>query len=177
MVKQMKTEQEQRFEENMNLVYLVIHKKFKCYVNNEDVVQVGLIGLWRACEVYDPNKGKFSTIAVFYIKNEILNFLTRDYKKGFCKDSLDEQISNTDLCKNDIIYDETYEIPVDDISSKKIIEDYIKMKDGQARKILQLLLNGYTQKEISDIIGTSRMYVHNVIKEIRTELSIMMNVS
>jgi DNA-directed RNA polymerase len=48
----------------------------------EDFYQVGLVGLNKAIQNYDKNKGAFSTYAVASIKNHLLNYIrsTKKYK-------------------------------------------------------------------------------------------------
>ena len=73
-----------RFEENINLAYYVA-RRFKRRVqpqDHEDLEQVALVGLWKACQRFDPERGtKFSTFAVPYISGEIQKWI-RDQHNG-----------------------------------------------------------------------------------------------
>ncbi|GAE31329.1 sigma factor [Halalkalibacter hemicellulosilyticus] len=53
-------------------------KKLNIYRNREEFYQVGLIGLWRAYEQYDQEKGSFSTIALFKVRGCLLDFLRKE---------------------------------------------------------------------------------------------------
>lgn len=58
-----------------------IASKYSYYSNFEDLRQVGMIGLIKAVENYQPNNNpntKFSTYAVFWIRGEILEYLRKD---------------------------------------------------------------------------------------------------
>ena len=74
----MDEDKEKLFNENTKLVHYVINKSFqglKTYISGydyEDIVQVGNIGLWKACLSYNPDKSKFTTYAIRIIYNEIL---------------------------------------------------------------------------------------------------------
>lgn len=58
-------------KDNEKLVYFVIHRYFPGFHDDEDVVQCGCIGLWRACANYDSTKGKLSSFATSCVKNAI----------------------------------------------------------------------------------------------------------
>ncbi len=66
---------EELFERNMRLVYHYIHRtnfSIPGY-DLEDVIQVGMIGLWKAALTFRQDMGyRFSTYAVACIKNELL---------------------------------------------------------------------------------------------------------
>lgn len=58
---------------NLRLVHWVAKWYYKPDKNElDDLFQVGVIGLMRAIEDYDPNKGAFSTYAVMWIKQSIV---------------------------------------------------------------------------------------------------------
>ena len=173
---QKKTNQELMFDENQKLVYFVLRKKFPQYIKNEDVQQIAFIGLWKACLYFNKKNVKFSsTNATYMISHEILNFLQRDMNKGACKISLDETLYDSDNASiGSFLYDESQEISIDQISSNKIVEDYINMQTNNVQKIIRLLMNGYNQNEIGSMLGTSRAYINSVVKEVRKELSIML---
>lgn len=58
--------------ENKNMVYYLANK-YKNYGDIEDLRQAGFKGLIQAYQKYDPNKGKFSSYAYYYILGEIKN--------------------------------------------------------------------------------------------------------
>ena len=72
-------------KENMGLVYKVINEQYydkKYEFTKEDMVQTGLLALYKAIQTFDENKNiKFSTFAMTVIKNDLLKFATRDYEK------------------------------------------------------------------------------------------------
>ena len=71
----MTTEQEKLVEGNLRLVDFVIRRKFPRWREigeYEDVQQIGRIGLCKAAQTYDPDKGRmFSTYAAKCIRNEL----------------------------------------------------------------------------------------------------------
>ncbi|EQF61475.1 sigma-70 region 2 family protein [Clostridioides difficile CD175] len=67
-------------ENNLNLVHFSINRFFKSYVEQhpylyEEFYQEGGIGLYKAALNYDSNRGKFSTVAVSYIRIEMFKAL------------------------------------------------------------------------------------------------------
>lgn len=70
---------EQLIAENQRLVWSIVTRFSGRGVELEDLFQIGSIGLWRACERFDPTYGvRFSTYAVPLIIGEIRRYL-RDY--------------------------------------------------------------------------------------------------
>ena len=66
--------------QNMPFVYYLIHKYYPGYAKDEDIIQCGMLGLVKACQKYDPDKGKLSTYADKFIRHEI-NVELRDREK------------------------------------------------------------------------------------------------
>ena len=48
-------------ENNKKLVYMVLYKHFPLHVNDEDLYQIGMIGLLKAVRSYKDDTYKFST--------------------------------------------------------------------------------------------------------------------
>jgi RNA polymerase sigma-B factor len=69
--------------DHINLVREIAHRmKSRCTESYEDLEQIGLCGVLKAIEKFDPTKGiAFSSFAVPYIRGEILHFL-REHGTG-----------------------------------------------------------------------------------------------
>ena len=65
---------------NINLVHSIARKYYKeeTKIPYQDLVQEGTIGLIKAVDKFDPNKGELSTYATFWIRNFIFRALERD---------------------------------------------------------------------------------------------------
>jgi RNA polymerase sigma factor (sigma-70 family) len=59
---------------NMGLVWREAHRRQRGGLDIQDLAQVGVIGVMRACETWDPAKGAFTTHAVPWIRHAILRF-------------------------------------------------------------------------------------------------------
>lgn len=69
-------EMEVQIRKNFSLIHYVINHNFhinQSFHDYEDLVSIGSYGLYKAIVNFNPNKGKFSTLAVSLIKNEIIN--------------------------------------------------------------------------------------------------------
>lgn len=62
---------QERFEANKPLVYSAIKKRFIQYQFDEDIMQEGMLGLWKACLTFKQGYGAFSTYAYPCILNAI----------------------------------------------------------------------------------------------------------
>lgn len=82
---------------NEKLVYHVIKRYFTDKLHDEDIEQVGRLGLWKACQTYDSDLSSFSTYASNCIRNTILMELRKSTvakrnSKGYVIVSLDQEV-------------------------------------------------------------------------------------
>ena len=175
--------------ENMPLVPFIVNKYFK---NNtlmayEDKIGYGNIGLIKAVDRYNEDKGKFSTYASWIIRGEISNAI-RD-KTGKIGSKYDKSNGTAEIpvpfsFYEDIINKETdkdvmYEIPVesfeDDKINKIIINNVLSEFNSEYKNIFyKHYFEGKTSNRIAKEIGKSQPTVSrklNVIKkEIKNEI-------
>ncbi len=78
---------------NLRLVFSISKKYEDSYLEADDLIDIGIIGLIKAINGFNPTRGKFSSYAGSCIEKEILAYLkvNRKYKKGILH--LDEPIS------------------------------------------------------------------------------------
>ncbi len=77
-----------------------VASKYSYYSNFEDLRQVGMIGLLKAIEKYQPNsETKFSTYALFWIRGEILDYLRKDKNIKISKETI-ALSKEIDLCSD-----------------------------------------------------------------------------
>ncbi len=75
-------EKENLILNNQNLIYFIL-KKYNS-IHNEDLFQIGMIGLIKATEKYDESRNcSFSSFAYQCISNEILVHFRRQNRKSF----------------------------------------------------------------------------------------------
>lgn len=74
-----KKSSEKLINSQLKLVVLIANKLLKNKKSNLwDLIQEGSVGLIEALKYFDPNKGRFSTIASFHIRNKILRKIMQD---------------------------------------------------------------------------------------------------
>ena len=66
------------YEENEKLVFFILNKYYPTHAFDEDAAQEGRIGLWNACQSYDPERSAFSTYAGRAIRNAIAMSLRQE---------------------------------------------------------------------------------------------------
>ena len=68
---------EELFEENQKLVYFVVNKYYDWLAEDEDIIQEGFLGLYKASLTWDSSRSKFSTYATRCILNQIRHELRK----------------------------------------------------------------------------------------------------
>lgn len=160
---------EQMIVDNQNLIWHVINKYYCNFRDDEDIFQVGQIGLWKACINYNDARGKFSTLATTCILNEIRQeFRKREklWKYGNIA-SLDEpqyfNNAGVPITLGDLLEDRK-----DDYSA--IDYDLSCLKDKLSERdieIFKLRINGFTYNEIGKCFGFSRSWIEKIVKNAR----------
>lgn len=165
-------EVEQMLIDNEKLIYFVINKYFPNVCHDEDIEQIGWIGLWKACLNFDGSKGKFSTFAVHCISNQIkIELLDRAKQNKFGLIlSLDEPLFMENNHKLFTL--------ADTVPDKR--DDYIQfdydlswLEDSESERnieIFKMWLCGYTMRELGSHFHLSRTRVNNIIKEIKERM-------
>lgn len=150
---------------NTGMVGLVL-KSLNLNPLDDDLFSVGLIGLVKAVNTFDPDKGfTFSGYAMTVIRNEIL--ITFRKKRIIHLFFIDEpyQLENGDLVDiSEMIADnKRFEDEViSDIQMKKMLSNL----SDREKKIISLSMDGKTQREIAEILGLTQSYISRIIKSI-----------
>ena len=157
---------EELYLQNEDLVYWALHKYYPDFVYNEDLVQEGRIGLWRACLAYNEEKEVvFSTLAVPYIRNALRHGYEKLYGRSLGKREL---LRNTISLYMPVTYDKDCLLqdilPGDmDVGFLDISEALSEMSDRD-QQMLNLWAAGYSANEIAKKYEVSRGIVYRVIK-------------
>lgn len=159
---------EQVFLNNVGMIGVIL-KSLNLNPLDEDLFQIGAIGLMGAIESFDPDKGfRFSTYATPYVRNEILESIRIPKKRITKMVSLEKEIGEDGTTlQNMISSGERFE----DLSVLKIdLENCMKKLSDRERYVLTSLANGETQASIGRSIGTSRENVRRILKEIKRKI-------
>lgn len=168
-------------EHNLRLVVHIIKKYYSGYSEQEDLISIGTIGLIKAVNSFDSDKGtRFATYAARCIENEILMYF-RSQKKSAQDISMNEPIDfdaqGNPLTLSDILF--TDDTVADDIDTKMKIDKLRKcigeIENEREREIItkRYGLDGnvpLTQREIADRLGISRSYVSRIEKKVIDKL-------
>lgn len=159
-------------EENTPLVYYIIRKYFPTFIHDDDIIQSGLIGLWKSLINFDSTKNiKFATFATKVIMNDI-NMEIRKRRKSRLDISMYTSVSGTSDDNDLEIYDSMSDnlSGVHDYSTYELEQCLRSDKfTGKERTVLVYKYRGYTQKKIGDKMGISQPQISRIEKNIRTK--------
>jgi len=183
---QAKKAKEILIERNLRLVAHVVKKYQNIDEDMDDMISIGCIGLIKAIDTFDINKGRLATYACRCIDNEILMML-RNKKKTSREVSLYEPIGQdkegNEIHLMDILEQDQRDI-VEDLelqsTKKKLFRGMQECLTEREREIVILrygLSEGHemTQNEIGQLLGISRSYVSRIEKKALQKLYVHLN--
>jgi RNA polymerase sporulation-specific sigma factor len=161
------TDREQKIIDNMGLVHYVLHKYFPLYIDNQDNIQNGYVGLIKAVDSFDESTGNtFSTYASRCIFNEIAMDLRRRNK--YAKDiSLYTVLANGDTRDDPLTIEDIF-IYEDDYTTL-YIQEFVQCLDEREITVLRYLMAGKNQTYISNRLGMTRSNVCLIVKKMRSK--------
>lgn len=127
----------------------------------KDLIQEGYVGLLNAKRKYDKNLGvKFTTYAFPFIKGAMIDYIkeyTQYNDEHVPLYSMKDKnlVTNNNCYQNDITVDLEY-----------LLEDSPK----EVKKIIGLVLNGYTIREIAEVVGYSKSKVSYILDKERKRI-------
>lgn len=128
-------EKEKYAVEDMNLIHFVLKGVNRNNIPYEELYSVGSLGFAKALNGYRKNKGtKFSTFAVYCIRNEVFFYLKKEQKHMMnlsLNQTLSEDGSGHDLVLEDLISEA-------DIGKKSLEETF---EDEDFKKVLLKIIN------------------------------------
>ena len=168
-------------EHNLRLVAHIIKKFDNKYVDSDDLISIGTIGLIKGVDTFSSDKGvKITTYCARCIENEILMYFRSNNRYnndisindavGFDKDG--NEIAIMDVLKTpnpDFVSD------IDLKDNIELLKKYISVLTPREKEILNRRygLNNQdeeTQKTISKKLGISRSYVSRIEKRALTKI-------
>ena len=168
-------------EHNLRLVAHIIKKYYSSSVQQDDLISIGTIGLIKAINTFDPDKGtRLATYAARCIENEIL-MQFRAQKKTAQDISVNEPIDTDSegnpltlmdiISTEDEIVEDIYKITM----LKKLSTEVGRIKDPREKSIIMMRygLDGMrpmTPLEVSKKLNISRSYVSRIEKKALKEL-------
>ena len=156
------------FEKHQNLIYQVYNTYYQGFSYlQDDILQCGYIGLWKACETFNKDKNtQFNTYAVACIKNEIKMFLRKERK---FRVRTEHNLTSTEM---DYLFENQGDINEQEQRDFERLQDAV-LKEVKDKDVFMLYSEGYKQKEISKILGLSPTSIcrklHNDINRIKAK--------
>lgn len=169
-------EVEKLVTDNIGLVRHIAKQIDVPYIQQEDLVSEGTIGLIKAAQTFDENKKiKFSTYSAICIKNQMLMYLRKEKSFGEVK-SIDfivhEDNDGKKLVLSDLIADERdyYEEIEMNETLENLLNWILNLEDSRARTILLLEIAGLQQKVIGEKLNISQSYISRIQGKMKKNL-------
>lgn len=158
---------EQMFLTNYGIVFFVM-RRLGIPAFDEDMFQIGSIGLLKAIDTFDASKGCFSTYAFPIVRNELLMEFRKSKKSVNAAFSLDdnvdigngESVSYAEMIADRKDYEEN---TVNSMLAQQIFEE---LSPREQRIFIMFFVEGKTQSEISKALGITQSYISRIIKGI-----------
>lgn len=174
------------FEANKNIAYKIASKYYKTqYWDFDEALQIALMGLWKACLIWDPNKFRLSTLAYNIINRDFIDFDRQQKRQPDILFNLEDNCVTDDLSLNDVLIDENIDIEEDvvqDEALKELNQDIIYILDDIAedfnlpkstvKMIYIVLIESNQDKKITmrDINFVKKSNIKCIMEEIQNRL-------
>ena len=131
------------------------------YLDYEDCKQELSIALYEAVIKMKYADDEYACIS--YIKNSVINKFTKLYHESV----REQKIQNRRVCMDNDQHEMFhFSYDMEDCITKVDLDRELEIKSDSERKILNMAILGYTDKEISVEIGYSRQYINRIKKRI-----------
>ena len=163
------------------LVNMKVGKYFIIGAERDDIIQEGLIGLFKAIKSYKPDmQNSFKSFANMCIERQLITAIkTSNRQKHMPLNSYlslnisayDEEEGDSDTSLMDIFDSELIEDPLDTITKKEYYHDLESTIDKTLsdfeKKVLNKYINGKSYVQIADELDTTVKSIDNAIQRIR----------
>ncbi len=162
------------------IINIIVHKyisyAFSCGLDEKDLFQEGVIGLIHAIETYQENKNVlFYTYACVCVSSNIKSALrTASRKKNIVLNnsvSLDKVINEEDEINLYDILEDLNSDPMEKIIIKEKSNEIKKYLENELtefeRKVFELKLRNFSNKEISEILNKDKKSIENTFQRIK----------
>ncbi len=142
--------------------------------DREDLLQEGMIGLFKAVKEFDSQKeASFATFARVCITRQMLSAIEAAGRKKhvFLNESLSlEQLSEVQLADRAGVADGPEKIFFEQENIKQLIASINKKLSPMEKRVLELYISGMDYIEIADAMNKSIKSIDNALQRIRNKL-------
>lgn len=165
-------EQKELVEKNHNLIYSFLQKQ---HLSIEDWYGLAAIGLCKTAITFNKEMSSFSTYAYKCMFTHIYSEKRKELQARTIPSNqilyYQTETSDNNGNKSNIMnYIPSKENVEETVLSDIIFDEYNKLLNDRDKKIFILFKNGYTQREISKIVGYSQPQVSRVKKKLKEYL-------
>ena len=149
-------------KQNTKLVYYIISHEYPTYLNDDDLVQAGMLGLCEAANRFDETKSAFGTFAGNWIRGEI--------KKEFVRRKKNSGVWSTDrMMGGDDDDGTTLEelLGREDDTTYLNIEDFRDTLHTHEQMVFDLRNEGLNTEEIATKTGRNIQTIQRITRNIR----------
>lgn len=171
--------EDELLERYKNLIVKISRRYFLVGGDIEDIIQEGMFGLYKAIKGFSQQKNtSFKTFAIICIKHQIQTAIkkantnkNRPLSTTVSLQSYDTLNESMDFLPIELVLDIS---PDEELINKENLTDLKnKIKSSLSSleyKVLQLFLQGYSYKEISQTLKVSSKSIDNSLTRIKTKL-------
>lgn len=168
-------------EKYKNLVRMKARSFFLLGADNEDLIQEGMIGLYKAIRDYNPNKNAvFMTFASLCIGRQITTAVNTYNRQKYAPlntsvslDAPANQSEENDANLGDVLTSEADGNPETMVIAREQTEVFIKQLyeslSSMEKEVLELYREGLSYTEIAEYMGKTPKTVDNAIQRIRSK--------
>lgn len=142
--------------------------------DREDLLQEGMIGLFKAIKEYDAEKeASFATFARLCITRQMLSAIEAAGRKKhmFLNESLSiEQLDEGQIADRVGVADGPEKIFFEQEDSKLLMENINRSLSKMEKQVLDLYISGMDYLEIADMMGKSGKSIDNALQRIRNKI-------
>ncbi|MBQ9790451.1 MAG: sigma-70 family RNA polymerase sigma factor [Clostridia bacterium] len=173
---------EELIESYSSLIRSVCRKYYLAGGTEDDLFQEGMIGLFEAYNSFDKTKGdyfseNFKSFAILCIKRQIIDALKRANAKKNAPLNNYVSFSREDFSNDDntldegLAYLESPDAPLENVIDREALDEkiqsMIKGLSAYEKKVIELYLEGLTQKKIASLLDKDVKSIYNCIERIK----------
>lgn len=153
---------------NKNLVVSIARKYYLLGGDKEDLIQEGMIGLFKAITSFSPEKNdNFTPYAISLIEREIISAIRHANTNNNHVLTDAHFVDNEDEIHNYLSPESDY---LSEESTNELINEIYKNLSPFEESVVKYFLKGYTYIDIAKILGKSSKSIDNALHRIKEKL-------